>query len=93
MREEAKNFRLLGHDPSAAFGGGSLVEVKKGFAYVAAVGSADYGGPEGFTAHDVRDPRNPRRCSSSGLRPACTCTSCGSSATISLRQFRADSRS
>ena len=25
--EEAKNFRLLGHDPSAAWGGGSLVEV------------------------------------------------------------------
>jgi hypothetical protein len=41
MQEDAKNLRLLGHDPSAAFGGGSLVEVKKGFAYVAAVGSAD----------------------------------------------------
>jgi hypothetical protein len=61
MREESKNFRLLGHDSSAAWGGGSLVEVKNGFAYVAAVGSADYGGPEGFTAHDVRDPRNPRK--------------------------------
>ncbi len=23
--EEAKNFRLLGHDPTAAWGGGSLV--------------------------------------------------------------------
>ena len=36
--EESKNFRLLGHDPSAAWGGGSLVEVHKGFAYVGAVG-------------------------------------------------------
>ena len=30
--EEAKNFRLLGHDPSAAWGGGSLVEIHKGHA-------------------------------------------------------------
>ena len=27
---EAKNFKLLGHDPSAAWGGGSLVEIKNG---------------------------------------------------------------
>ena len=32
--EEAKNFRLLGHDSSAAWGGGSKVEVKNGIAYV-----------------------------------------------------------
>ena len=39
--EESKNFRLLGHDSSAAFGGGSLVEVHKGYAYV---GSFEGGG-------------------------------------------------
>jgi hypothetical protein len=57
---EVKNFRLLGHDPRAAWGGGSLVEVKKGFAYVGAVGTSGYDGPEGFTVHDVSDPRRPR---------------------------------
>ena len=36
--EEAKNFKLLGHDASAAWGGGSIVEIHKGFAYVGAVG-------------------------------------------------------
>jgi hypothetical protein len=56
--EEAKNFRLLGHDPSAGWGGGSLVEVKSGFAYVGAIGGAS---PEGFTVHDVSDPRKPRK--------------------------------
>src|SRR6187431_1923309 len=59
--EEAKNFKLLGHDASAAWGGGSIVEIHKGFAYVGAVGSASYNGPEGFTVHDVRDPRNPKK--------------------------------
>ena len=59
--EEAKNFRLLGHDPSAAWGGGSLVEVEKGFAYVGAVGGSSYNGPEGFTIHDVSDPRKPHK--------------------------------
>ncbi|HET6467065.1 MAG TPA: hypothetical protein VFG43_01680 [Geminicoccaceae bacterium] len=59
--QEARNFRLLGHDPSAAWGGGSLVEVKRGHAYVGAVGGSSYDGPEGFTAHDVSDPRNPRK--------------------------------
>ena len=39
---EAKNFKLLGHDPSAAWGGGSLVEIKNGFAYVGAVGGSSY---------------------------------------------------
>ena len=59
--EEAKNFKLLGHDASAAWGGGSIVEINKGFAYVGAVGSASYNGPEGFTVHDVRDPRKPKK--------------------------------
>lgn len=56
--EEARNFKLLGHEPSAAWGGGSLVEVRRGYAYVGGVGLNDN---EGFTAHDVRDPRNPRK--------------------------------
>ncbi len=30
--EEAKNFKLLGHDPTAGWGGGSIVEINKGFA-------------------------------------------------------------
>src|SRR5216684_3138020 len=59
--EEAQGFKLLGHDRSAAWGGGSIVEVHKGYAYVGAVGGASYNGPEGFTAHDVRDPRNPNK--------------------------------
>ena len=59
--EEAKNFRLLGHDPSAAWGGGSKVEVKHGTAYVAAVGGSSYHGAEGVTIHDVSDPRKPRK--------------------------------
>jgi hypothetical protein len=59
--EERKNFRLLGHDPSAAFGGGSLVEISNGYAFAAAVGSSSYHGPEGFTVHDVRDPRKPHK--------------------------------
>ena len=57
----AKNFRLLGHDREAAWGGGSIVEVKNNHAYVGAVGGSWYNGPEGFTAHDVSDPRNPRK--------------------------------
>ena len=59
--EESKNFRLLGHDSSAAWGGGSLVEVRKGFAFVGAVGGSSYSGAEGFTVHDVSDPRKPRK--------------------------------
>jgi hypothetical protein len=58
---EAKNFKLLGHDPGAAWGGGSLVEVKNGFAYVGAVGGSSYDGAEGFTVHDVSDPTKPKR--------------------------------
>ena len=61
QQEEAKNFRLLGHDKSAAWGGGSIVEVRKGHAYVGAVGRSSYNGSEGFTVHDVRDPCNPRK--------------------------------
>ncbi|WP_431282787.1 LVIVD repeat-containing protein [Humitalea sp. 24SJ18S-53] len=56
--QESKNFRLLGHDPSAGFGGGSLVEVRRGHAYV---GSTGWDGHEGFTVHDVTDPRAPRK--------------------------------
>ncbi|MFT8244994.1 LVIVD repeat-containing protein [Roseomonas sp. BN140053] len=59
--EEARNFRLLGHDPSAAFGAGSLVEVRRGHAYVGSVGGAGAEGREGFTVHDVSDPRRPRK--------------------------------
>src|SRR5215469_7446073 len=59
--EEARGFKLLGHDRSAAWGGGSLVEVHKGYAYVGAVGGAGANGQEGFTAHDVRDPCNPKK--------------------------------
>lgn len=59
--EEAKGFRLLGHDPSAAWGCGSLVEVHKGHAYVGSVGGSSGFAPEGFTVHDVRDPRRPRK--------------------------------
>ena len=59
--EEAKNFKLLGHDPTAGWGGGSIVEINKGFAYVGGVGGASFNGPEGFTVHDVRDPRKPKK--------------------------------
>ncbi len=55
--EEARNFRLLGHAPEAGWGGGSLVEVKDGFAYVGAIG---LDGREGFTVHDVSDPAKPK---------------------------------
>ncbi|MDP6280182.1 MAG: hypothetical protein QGI11_17010, partial [Nitrospinota bacterium] len=58
---EVENFKLLGHDSSAAWGGGSLVEVHKGFAYVGSVGSSGFNGPEGFTVHDVSDPAKPKR--------------------------------
>ena len=58
--EESHNFRLLGHDPSAAWGGGSLVEVHKGFAYVGAV-AGNREKTHGFTVHDVRDPMQPRK--------------------------------
>jgi hypothetical protein len=80
--EEAKNFRLVGHDPSAAWGGGSLVQIHKGHAYVGAVGGSSFNGPEGFTVHDVRDPRQPKKAANSARRPASTATSCASSATI-----------
>ena len=60
----SQGFKLLGHDRTAAWGGGSLVEVHKGYAYVGAVGGSSYNGPEGFTAHDVRDPAQPEK----GLR-------------------------
>jgi len=59
--EEIKGFRVLGHDPSAAWGCGSLVQVHKGYAYVGSVGTSSGHAPEGFTAHDVRDPTNPKK--------------------------------
>ncbi len=71
--EEAKGFRLLGHDPSAAWGGGSLVQVHKGFAYVGAVGGSSFDGPEGFTVHDVRDPRRPRKIAEFKAPPGVHC--------------------
>lgn len=71
--EEAKNFRLLGHDPSAAWGGGSLVEVKKGIAYVGAVGGSSFNGHEGFTVHDVSDPRKPHKVAEFRAPPGVHC--------------------
>src|ERR1700751_1475932 len=71
--EEAKNFRLLGHDPTAAWGGGSLVEVHKGHAYVGAVGGSSYNGPEGFTVHDVRDPTAPKKVGEFRAPPGIHC--------------------
>jgi len=59
--EEAKNFKLIGHDSSAAWGGGSIVEYNKGYVYVGAVGGSSFNGPEGVTVHDVRDPKNPKK--------------------------------
>ena len=71
--EEAKNFRLVGHDPSAAWGGGSLVQVHKGHAYVGAVGGSSYNGPEGFTVHDVRDPTKPKKVGEFRAPPGVHC--------------------
>jgi hypothetical protein len=71
--EEAKNFRLLGHDASAAWGGGSLVQVHKGHAYVGAVGGSSYNGPEGFTVHDVRDPKKPHKVGEFRAPPGIHC--------------------
>jgi hypothetical protein len=71
--EEAKNFRLVGHDPSAAWGGGSLVQIHKGHAYVGAVGGSSFNGPEGFTVHDVRDPRQPKKVGEFRAPPGVHC--------------------
>ena len=71
--EEAKNFRLIGHDPTAAWGGGSLVAVHKGHAYVGAVGGSSFNGPEGFTVHDVRDPRKPKKVGEFRAPPGVHC--------------------
>src|SRR5258708_25804636 len=59
--EEIKGFRVLGHDPSAAWGCGSLVQVHKGYAYVGSGGTSSGHAPEGFTAHAGRDPKNPKK--------------------------------
>src|SRR5271156_1805295 len=71
--EEAKNFRLIGHDASAAWGGGSLVQVHKGHAYVGAVGGSSFNGPEGFTVHDVRDPSKPHKVGEFRAPPGIHC--------------------
>ena len=71
--DEIKGFRLLGHDPSAAWGCGSLVEVHKGYAYVGSVGSSSGTAPEGFTVHDVRDPRNPKKVFEFNAPPGVHC--------------------
>ncbi len=71
--EEAKNFKLVGHDSSAAWGGGSIVEYNKGFVYVGAVGKSSYNGPEGFTVHDVRDPKNPKKVAEVKAPPGVHC--------------------
>ena len=71
--EEAKNFRRIGHDPSAAWGGGSLVQVHKGHAYVGAVGGSSFNGPEGFTVHDVRDPSKPKKVGEFRAPPGVHC--------------------
>ena len=39
----------------------SLVEINRGHAYVGSVGGSSFTAPEGFTAHDVTDPRKPRK--------------------------------
>jgi len=70
---EAKNFKLLGHDATAAWGGGSLVQVHKGHAYVGAVGGSSYNGPEGFTVHDVRDPTKPHKVGEFRAPPGIHC--------------------
>src|ERR1700731_691121 len=71
--EEAKNFRLLVHHAPAALGGGSLVQVHKGHAYVGAVGGSSFNGPEGFTVHDVRDPRKPKKVGEFRAPPGVHC--------------------
>src|ERR1700733_7238918 len=70
---EAKGFKLIGHDASAAWGGGSLVQVHKGHAYVGAVGGSSFNGPEGFTVHDVRDPSKPHKVGEFRAPPGIHC--------------------
>ena len=81
--EEAKGFRLIGHDQSAAWGCGSLVEVHNGHAYVgrSARRAASRRKASPSTTSPTRASR--ARCGSSRRRPASTATSCASSAIIS----------
>src|SRR3982074_1784112 len=51
--EEIKGFRVLGHDPSAAWGCGSLVQGHKGYAYVGSVGTSR-GPPPRVHCHKLR---------------------------------------
>jgi hypothetical protein len=71
--EESKNFRLLGHDPEAAWGCGSLMQVHKGYAYVGSVGQSSGFAPEGFTVTDVRDPQKPRKVGEFRAPPGIHC--------------------
>src|SRR6266516_7591005 len=64
---------ISGHDPTAAWGGGSLVQVHKGHAYVGVVGGSSFNGPEGFTVHDVRDPRSPTKVGEFRAPPGVHC--------------------
>jgi len=80
--EEAKNFRLLGHDASAAWGGGSLVQVHKGHAYVGAVGGSSFNGRKALPCMTCAIRQSRKRSANSAHRPACIATSCASSATI-----------
>ena len=62
--EESKGFKLLGHDRSAAWGGGSIVEVHKGYAYASIRGlqRGFMGGRElatDFKHPDTGAPYNP----------------------------------
>ena len=70
---EAKGFKLIGHDATAAWGGGSLVQMHKGHAYVGAVGGSSFNGPEGFTVHDVRDPTKPHKVGEFRAPPGIHC--------------------
>jgi hypothetical protein len=71
--EEAKNFRLIGHDPEAAWGCGSLVQIHKGHAYVGSVGGSSGFAPEGFTVTDVRDPKKARKVGEFRAPPGIHC--------------------
>ena len=69
---------------SAAWGGGSIVEVHKGYAYVGRGRRLERQRAGGFhRARRARSDAIRRRCSSSARRPASIATSCASSATTS----------
>ena len=49
------------------------MQVHKGHAYVGAVGGSSFNGPEGFTVHDVRDPRKPKKVGEFRAPPGVHC--------------------